>query len=116
MQAQSHGSPRPDGLAMTGLGNGLVMTTRDASPQKAVIARSAATRQSMPLGCHCEERSDVAIHAGTKPWIATAWRPRDDGVGGLAMTGLGNGLAMTQWLGLATTARCCGLAEVMPWR
>ena len=85
----------------------------------------------MSLGCHCER--SAAIHAGTKPWIATAWRPRDDGVGGLAMTGLGNGLAMTQWLGLAMTglgnglamtqwlglamtARCCGLAEVMPWR
>jgi len=32
-------------------------------------------------GRHCEERSDAAIHAGMKPWIATAWRPRDDEVG-----------------------------------
>ena len=31
---------------------------------------------------HREERSDAAIHAGMKPWIATAY--------GLAMTALGS--------------------------
>jgi len=40
--------------------------------RKAVIARSAATWQSMSLGIPA--------------WIATAWRPRDDEVKGLAMT------------------------------
>ena len=36
-------------------------------------------------GRHCEERSDAAVHAGMKSWIATAYglamtkvRPRDD--------------------------------------
>jgi len=48
----------------------------------------------MTKGCHCEERSDVAIHAGTKAWIATAF--------GLAMTRK-CGLAMTKGCGLAVT-------------
>ncbi|MCX7241762.1 MAG: hypothetical protein NTU86_15140 [Burkholderiales bacterium] len=37
---------------------------------------------------HCEERSDAAVHAGTKSWIATAF-----------------GLAMTRECGLAITNR-----------
>jgi type IV secretory pathway TrbD component len=64
-----------------------------------VIARSAATREpwrheamdchglrprndGFGLERHREERSDAAIHAGMKPWIATAY--------GLAMTALGS--------------------------
>jgi len=38
----------------------------------------------MSFGCHCER--SAAIHAGMKPWIATAF-----------------GLAMTKWRGLAMT-------------
>jgi len=37
----------------------------------------------MSFGCHCER--SAAIHAGMKPWIATAF--------GLAMTRWGSGLA-----------------------
>jgi len=53
-----------------------------------VTARSEATRQSMSFDCHCER--SVAIHAGMKSWIATAF--------GLAMTKKGRGLAMTDKL------------------
>jgi len=45
------------GLAMTKW-RGLAMTGRRG------LARMK--------GCHCEERSDAAIHVGMKSWIATA--------------------------------------------
>ena len=46
----------------------------------------------MSFGCHCER--SVAIHAGMKSWIATAF--------GLAMTKVGR-LAMTKGSGFAMT-------------
>ena len=53
----------------------------------------------MMKGCHCER--SAAIHAGMKPWIATAF--------GLAMTRW-RGFAMTGWRGLAMTRWGRGLA------
>jgi len=49
MKLQSHGSPRPDGLAMTEGGSGTAMTIK---------VRGLARMK----GRHCEERSDAAIH------------------------------------------------------
>jgi len=85
----SHGSPRPDGLAMTKGGHGLAMT-------------KGGRGLAMTKGCHCEERSDVAIHA-----VRSHGSPRPDG---LAMTRWGRGLAMTRWgRGLAMTKGGRGL-------
>ena len=64
---------------------------------------------------YCEERSDLAIHASTHSWIATAC--------GLAMTGswlnTACGLALTAWCGhyrasLADTADFMGLHTELP--
>jgi len=75
------------GLAMTKVGR-LAMTKGSGFAMTKVavrfMERSVATRQSMSFGCHCER--SVAIHAGMKSWIATAFGLAMTKVGGLAMT------------------------------
>jgi len=85
------------GLAMTRWGCGLATTRSGAF----AMTRSGAF--AMTSNCHCEERSDAAVHAGTKSWIATAFGLAMTRWGcGLATTRWGCGVAMTRW-GLATT-------------
>ncbi len=54
----------------------------------------------MSFGCHCER--SVAIHAGMKSWIATAFGLAMTKVGRLAMT-KGSGFAVTKGSGFAMT-------------
>ena len=88
---QSHGSPRPDGLAMTD-GCGVAMTEGCGLAGK--------------KGRHCEERSDAAIHAVRSPGLS-----RNACNDGLRSHGSPrpNGLAMTEGCGVAMTEGC-GLA------
>ena len=88
---QSHGSPRPDGLATTE-GCGVAMTEGCGLAGK--------------KGRHCEERSDAAIHAVRSPGLS-----RNACNDGLRSHGSPrpNGLAMTEGCGVAMTEGC-GLA------